>query len=206
MKKKFRFLLLIMLMVVAVSMISNTYSRYVADTTGNVEMALAKWQILVNENDIVTNTSSSINFTPIIDENVNVSNDTLAPSSTGYFDIDVNPSNVDLSFRYSINLNINGSTLPDVMISKYEILDETKVSDPLNIIDIENNLIENTLLYNSTIENYKHEAFTIRVYFEWYENTDNLMDDEADTAAGLDAAVNDTKFTMTASINFEQII
>ena len=45
---------------------SNTYSRYVANTTGNLDMLFANWQILVNENDILDETSSSIQITPVI--------------------------------------------------------------------------------------------------------------------------------------------
>ena len=41
---------------------SNTYSRYVADTTGNLKMSFAQWQILVNNEDIINNSSSSIVF------------------------------------------------------------------------------------------------------------------------------------------------
>ena len=48
---------------------SNTYSRYVADTTGNLKMSFAQWQILVNNDDITNSSSSSINLKPVIDKN-----------------------------------------------------------------------------------------------------------------------------------------
>ena len=68
---------------------SNTYSRYVADTTGNLKMSFAQWQILVNEADITNNSSSSVVLTPIIEQNKYVESNKLAPSSTGYFDISI---------------------------------------------------------------------------------------------------------------------
>ena len=66
---------------------SNTYSRYVAGTTGNLKMSFAQWQILVNNEDIINNSSSSIVLTPVIDENENlkkmVSNHTLDITDSG---------------------------------------------------------------------------------------------------------------------------
>ena len=60
---------------------SNTYSRYVADTTGNFKMSFAQWQILVNDDDITNNTTSSINITPVINENKYVENNKIAPNT-----------------------------------------------------------------------------------------------------------------------------
>ena len=68
---------------------SNTYSRYVADTTGDLKMSFAQWQILVNNEDITNNSSSSIVLNPIIEENSYVKSNKIAPSSTGYFDINI---------------------------------------------------------------------------------------------------------------------
>ena len=101
---------------------SNTYSRYVADTTGNLKMSFAQWQILVNDEDITNNASSSIVLTPIIDTNEYVKNNKIAPSSTGYFDVSIDPSNVDVSFNYSISIPhtgysiINHSSLPRIRL------------------------------------------------------------------------------------------
>ena len=106
MRKKFMILLILVSTSLTLGLMSNTYSRYVADTDSNVILQLAKWQILVNENDITNNTTSSINLTPVIEENENVTNNTIAPSSKGYFDIDIDPTNVDVSFNYSISLNV----------------------------------------------------------------------------------------------------
>ena len=69
MNRKFKIILLILSLSLTLSYMSNTYSRYVADATGNVQALVAKWQILVNENDITNETTSSIEITPEIDEN-----------------------------------------------------------------------------------------------------------------------------------------
>jgi hypothetical protein len=185
---------------------SSTYSRYVADTTGNIDALFAKWQILVSNTDITSNSNSTIAFMPTIEENANVKSNVIAPSSKGYFDIDIDPTNVDVSFKYSINLGIQNENVPDLMITKYAIIPASYIEgDTLEVINLTDNLISNTLSFNKEIESYKFEPFTVRVYFEWYEGVNELMNDEADTAVGNSAASAGTTFTMNANITFEQV-
>jgi len=186
---------------------SNTYSRYVSDTTGNIEMTLARWQMLVNTIDITNTSSTTISFTPIIEENENIANNTFAPSSTGYFDIEINPNNVDVSFKYTINLNVENTNMPDVLMTKYAILPEGYIEeDPLTLVDIVENSITNSVYYDNITENFAFDIITIRIFFEWYEGIDELMDNEDDAEIGLDAATNSTTLEISTNILFEQII
>ncbi len=204
--KKVRFIFVLISFSVCLGLMSSTYSRYVADTTSNIEVLFAKWQILVNNTDITSNSSSTITFVPVIEENANVESDTVAPSSNGYFDIVVDPSNVGVSFKYTINLAVTNENMPDLMITKYSILPSTYIEgDPLEVTSLTDNLITNTLNFDKNITSFKFEPFTIRVYFEWYEGTGESMTDAEDTAVGLSAATDNTKFQMTANITFEQI-
>ena len=57
MSTKFKILAVLVSLSLTLCFMSNTYSRYVANTTGNVEVRFARWQILVNENDIFILTS-----------------------------------------------------------------------------------------------------------------------------------------------------
>ena len=203
MAMKFKILLVISSLALTLSLMSNTYSRYVADVDSNIDLLFAKWQILVNENDITNNTTTSINITPVMEENVNVAENTVAPSSKGYFDIDIDPSNAGVSFDYSINLNIEDENMPDLMISKYAVLDKDyNEGDQITTTTILNNTINGTVDYNATA----HEPFTVRVFFEWYEGVDEKMDDEADTNIGYEAAFNNKTLLVNASISFNQKI
>ena len=200
---KFKILLVISSLALTLSLMSNTYSRYVADVDSNIDLLFAKWQILVNENDITNNTTTSINITPVMEENVNVAENTVAPSSKGYFDIDIDPSNAGVSFDYSINLNVEDENMPDLMISKYAVLDKDyNEGDQITTTTILNNTIDGTVDYNATA----HEPFTIRVFFEWYEGVGEKMDDEADTNIGYEAALNNKSLVVNASISFNQKI
>ena len=202
MGKKFKLLLVIMALSLTLCLMSNTYSRYVAGTTGNVEASFAKWQILVNNNDITSNASSNIVLTPTIEENINVKANTIAPSSTGYFDIQIDPTNVEVSFDYSISLNIENENMPDLMITKYSIIDSSyQEGDEIQLNNLTDNLIAGSLIFDNTVDNYEFQPFTIRVHFEWYEGSDEQMNDEADTAVGTG---DNNTFKIKAGISFNQ--
>jgi hypothetical protein len=186
---------------------SNTYSRYVASATGNIDGLFAKWQILVSETDITNNESSTISLNPIIEENEHVSEGVIAPGSKGHFDIDIDPSNVEVSFSYSIDLAIENEDMPDIRITSYAIVPEGYIEgNPLDIITLQENQITDTLNFDNEIEEFKFDAFTIRVFFEWYEGINELMSDEADSIIGFLAASEGTTLAMSANISFEQII
>ncbi len=207
MSRKFKVLLVIISLSLTLSLMSNTYSRYVADTTSDIELQFANWQILVNENDITNNSVSSINIVPILEENNNIATNSIAPTSKGYFDIEIDPSNVEVSFDYQINFELLNDNMPDLLISKYAILDSNYVEgDSLTTIPITDNQINNLLTYDNSTENFRFEPFKVRIYFEWYEGQDENMNDEADTQIGNEAATNDTKLQIKTTIAFSQII
>lgn len=207
MRKRISFVLLLISCSLCLSFMSSTYSRYVAGTTGNIDILFAKWQILVDDLDIANENNSSITFTPVIEANNNVRANTIAPTSKGYFDIDINPSNVDVSFRYQIDLSIDNEDIPDLMITKYAILDsDYEEGDTIEYTTLTTNTITDELIYNNNINNFSFEPFTVRIYFEWFEGLGEDMDNDDDTEIGVAAAEDDITFDITANIAFEQII
>ena len=195
---------------------SNTYSRYVADTTGNLKMSFAQWQILVNNDDITNSSSSSINLKPVIDKNKYVEDNKIAPSSTGYFDISIDPSNVDVAFNYSIALDVVNENIPDLIITKYAILDKDyNEDDTINYENINNNLIQGSLDFDNVatssdeiatntdeIKEHSFEPFIVRICFEWYEGENEKMDDEDDTLVVNNDEASDLE--INAVVKFEQ--
>ena len=207
MKKRICFMLLLMSCSLCLCFMSSTYSRYVAGTTGNIDILFAKWQILINTQDITDQNTSNISITPTIEPNENVKENTVAPTSKGYFDIDIDPTNVDVSFRYTINLEIDNENIPDLMITKYTILpNDYQEGDTIEYTTLQENTITNEIIYDNQTENFNFDPFTIRIYFEWYEGEDELMDDEADTQIGEASSNDELSFTINANISFEQII
>ena len=201
MRKKLKIIMLLIMVSFTLCIMSSTYTRYVADTNGDIEALFSKWQILVNNNDITSNSNTSFKLIPIIDENENVKANTLAPSSTGYFDIEIDPSLVDVSFDYDITFNILNENIPDLIISKYAILDKNYVEgDVLSYNSLNDNKITGTMLYDNRVENFSFDKFTIRVFFEWYDGNNENMNDEADTQASY----NNESFNINANIHFSQ--
>ena len=207
MKKRICFILLLMSCSLCLCFMSSTYSRYVAGTTVNIDILFAKWQILINTQDITDQNTSNISITPTIEQNENIKENTVAPTSKGYFDIDIDPTNVDVSFRYTIDLEIDNEDIPDLMITKYTILpNDYQEGDTIEYTTLQENTITDEIIYDNETENFNFEPFTIRIYFEWYEGEDELMDDEADTEIGEASSNDELSFTINANISFEQII
>lgn len=207
MGKKICFILFLISCSFCLCYMSNTYSRYVTGTTSNIDMSFAKWQILVNNQDIADQNNSTISFVPTIEANENTRTNTIAPTSKGYFDININPENVDVSFRYQIDLSIDNEDIPDLMITKYAILDEDyEEGDDITYTTLVNNTITDDMLFDNSTPNFAFQSFTVRIYFEWLENEDELMDNDDDTLIGVSAAEDDLTFTITANTTFEQII
>ncbi len=197
---KLKLLIVCFMLIILVSLMSNTFSKYVSSADGDLNVSFAKWQILVNNLDISEAANSEILFVPVIDSNNEVEENSVAPSSSGYFDIAIDPSNVALSFNYNISFSIENDDIPDLMISEYAIL---PVDDsPIEKISLDTNIIEKDMIYDP--EN-PFKPFTIRLFFKWYEGENELMDDLADTEIGTVAAINDTKLKMKANISFKQI-
>ena len=208
MNKRIKIILILLTLSVTLSFMSDTYSRYVVSTPSNIELSFASWQILVNNKDITDGTTSSLEITPVIEASDNVKDNKIAPSSKGYFDILVNPTEVEMSFDYTVNVKVLNENLPDILISKYAILDNNYEEGKTTITkqDIVDNEIKGSLTYDNETENFKFEEFTIRVYFEWYEGENESMNDEQDTEVAIDVNKNDTKLQIEATIKFEQKI
>ncbi len=207
MKKRICFMLLLMSCSLCLCFMSSTYSRYVAGTTGNIDILFAKWQILINNQDITDQNSSNISITPTIEQNENIKENTVAPTSKGYFDINIDPSNADVSFQYTVDLEIDNEEIPDLMITKYAILPaDYEEGDTIEYTTLQTNTITNQLIYDNETENFSFDPFTMRIYFEWYEGEEEQMDDEDDTEIGISAAEDELSFTINANISFEQII
>ena len=202
---KLKLIIASFILIVLVSFVSDTFSKYISSSQGDLTVSFAKWQILVNDYDITEEANSEILFVPVIEYNENVNENAIAPTTEGYFDIKIDPSNIGLSFKYNIDFKIENEDIPDLMISKYAILPESfnEDDDNINYIPLESNELSNELIFNKEA---KFEPFTIRLRFEWFEGEGEQMIDEEDTIIGSVAALENSKFKMKANIKFEQIL
>ncbi len=197
-KTKLKVLFLFVIFAFALSVVSNTYSRYVAAAEENIDLALANWQILLNNEDITSSSSSVGLINPVILENENVANNKLAPSSKGYFDIDIDASSVELSFNYDLTINKN-EILDDLIITKYKLIEEGTDPEEVEFINVVDNEINGTINYSdvSVIK-----PFKIRVFFEWFDGDNESSNDESDT----EIIKNNDSLKIDATIKFTQKI
>ena len=190
MKKRIKILIVFVALAFSLSIISTTYSRYVADANGDVALTFAKWQILINNEDITSGNVESIDITPTIVENDNVASGKLAPSSLGYYDIEIDVSNVETSF--DMHITLDNEDMADLRISGYSINDGEE-------IEIEDGQIDESFDYDEDLE-----TINIRIYFEWYDvdDSNSEMSNEDDTSF-----VNaNEEITITTNLSFEQKI
>ena len=187
-KNKIKFFIALISLVYCISLIQDTYAKYVSSASGNATMSIARWNILVNDTDIKNNSNFTNTITPVFEGNENIANNVIAPTSTGYFDIVLDGANADVSFNYTINLDVDEtSDVSDLVIEKYTI-----GSDPTEYTydgTISNNIILTDV--NKTI--------SYRFYVTWNDSETASMDNVGDTlAAGGEAKI-------AVSINFIQL-
>lgn len=168
--------------------IQETYAKYVTSTQGNINAKIARWNIKVNDTDIKNNTNLSEDIIPTFDSSENIAENVIAPTIKGYFDLNIDASAVDVSFTYKILIE-ESDIISDFKITGYQIGTNPKV-------DLSGtNEINNDILYTET-----ERVQTIRIYFEWYDEDDNNMDNAADTAVTFD----NEQITLKVNLSFTQ--
>lgn len=187
-RKKILLLSALFFLVVCFYFMQETYAKYVTTSEGKINAKIARWNIKVNETDIKNNASLTQDIIPTFEKSKNIAENVIAPTIKGYFDLNIDASAVDVSLTYQILIEEN-DLISDFIITGYQI-------DDGNLINLTNtNEITNDILLDEV-----NRVQTIRIYFEWYDETDNKMDDDADTAVTID---NDN-LTLNVKLSFTQ--
>lgn len=165
-------------------LISQVYAKYITSVTGNASIAISRWNIKVNDLSIKNNDDISAKITPVFPGNDNIAANIIAPTAEGYFDLVFDFSDVDVSFKYDINVTADDtSAVSDLVTTGYSIDGGTRV----NFADF-NTPISDTILLADNIN-----SRTIRVYVMWNDDPDtatmNNIDDTASTLKSDSSAV-----------------
>lgn len=157
-----------------VLVVTDTYSKYLTEASGTTDIAIARWRILVNGQDIRNNADLSQVISPTIYQNNHIASNVIAPRSTGYFDLVIDCRDADVSFEYEIDISPNeDSSVTDLVATGYSIDGGSTVS-----MDRGDTISNQVLLSSHT------QTISIRVYIEWDDTSnDATMDNEDDTAA-----------------------
>ena len=170
--KKVYLLLALASLLLLVSVIQNTYAKYISKATANSNFTIASWNFKVNNQDINANSNFSNVIVPVFENNPNIKDNVIAPTSEGYFDINIDHSNVDVSFTEKINLNFSGTnTVSDLKITGYAINDGS-------IIEFNGNEISTDCLLSDNVKINK-----CRFYVTWIDDDGQTMQNKDDTEA-----------------------
>lgn len=108
-KKGFKLILLILILIVTYLIVQNTYSKYLTQTDNHSNLNISRWNILLNNKEISSNTEFSQNVKVTYEENEHIANNVIVPTSKGHFDLSLESTGTDLPFSYEIKI---GKPLP----------------------------------------------------------------------------------------------
>lgn len=195
--KKISFILSMISLIICLSIIKTTYAKYVTSTSGDATIQVARWKILINNQDIQENNELTSVIKPVFEGNENIASNVIAPTAEGYFDIIIDATNTDVSFNYEISTSDNEETaVTDLVLSSYSINDGEKQA--ITSDDGQLKLTGN-ILYNQENKNIK-----LRIYLKWNDDETNgaTMNNEDDTTA---TEIDTNQAKTTINVKFIQI-
>jgi hypothetical protein len=171
---KLKIILAFISLLMCIMTVQQTYAKYVTSTNAAANMTVARWKILVNDEDIHTGQNLNNVIAPTFAQTDYIAEGVVAPTSTGYFDIVIDSSNTDLSFSYTIATTVaNDSSVSDLKPTGYSVNNGTVT----NFTDT-NYTLTNQVLYSTHVT-----TNTVRIYFTWNDGDGQNMDNATDTNA-----------------------
>ena len=176
--KKFTILIIGLILLTILLGFALIYAKYISSAYGNTKMAIARWDIKVNNLSIKNNTNISNTLKPIFPGNSNIAANIIAPTAEGYFDLNFDFTGADVSFKYEITPSVDSSSsVKDLVATGYSIADNGgEFGNRVNLKNY-NDKISDTILLNSPVK-----KRTIRIYILWNDDeTSQKMSDDEDT-------------------------
>lgn len=166
MKNKGLYVLLISIIIALLSIIiGNTVAKYITNASSNADINIARWQVLVNNQDVTSAASLNNVITPVFPGTNDIASGVIAPTAEGYFDIVIDATNTDVSLSYEITIGPNeDSIVTDLVLSGYAIDNGQRQQ----VVADQNGdfKIQGQIAYNS-----QDKDITVRVYLKWNDDT-----------------------------------
>lgn len=198
--KKFILLLISILICLIIFSIVQIYAKYLTSAKGKTDLTIARWNISVNNKSIKNNSDISSAIEPIFKGNSNIAPGIIAPTVEGYFDLVFDFSDVDVSFKYEINVKADEtSSVTDLVATGYSVIDSEDI--PANwekhTFNTFNEPITDNVLLGSNLT-----KRTIRIYVLWNDDeTTSQMTNDQDT----ESTKQDAPALLDVNISFTQI-
>ena len=189
-KKYLMFITTLMCLFITMCMVNETYAKYVSTATSTTLSSIARWRILVNNDDITLGSTSTTLISPIFPGSSDIRQNVIAPNAEGYFDIVLDGSNTDVSFNYTIDISVNqNSPVTELVATKYRIDGGSDIAFTGGTTAITGTV---GLTDQSRVKN-------IRVFIKW-DDSMNLMTNAEDT----NTTTGNQKGMLDVSINVVQ--
>lgn len=184
--------------------ISGTYAKYTSEKTASDVARVAKWQILVNDNDLYVESENvtfdlfeTVKDTGLVTENevaVVDGESIIAPGTSGSFDLVIeNKSEVDA--EYAITLEED----KDYEIPLQYSVDGKNWTEDISTLSVEEVALD------------MDKDATVTVYWRWVfdaavdKTAPTTQNDANDTKLGVDAVTETLSVEITATINVTQV-
>ena len=173
--KYIMFMITIISIFITLCMINETYAKYVTVATSTTSTSIARWKIIVNNDDVTLGSTSTSLITPIFPGSDDIRSNVLAPNAEGYFDLVIDASNVDVSFKYTITVKPNeNSPVQELVATKYMINGGEEI-----VFDTDKTLSGEFRL------NQVNKTVNIRVFIKWDDSLEIMNNSEdTDTTVG----------------------
>ena len=119
-KKTLKIILFVLILIILFLIIQSTYSKYIEKEDTKTEFKISGWNILVNGINITETNNFSEELVLNFEENENIKNNVLVPTSTGYFTLEIDSTGTDIPFEYDISLG-KSANIEDFKIISYKI-------------------------------------------------------------------------------------
>lgn len=181
-KKKNVFILVILLLLVVTSVVAVTYSRYISSATGTATAKVATWAVNVNETDIVSTKTFSLDGSYVTWSNSNkIADGYIAPGRSGIMKIKLNTAGSKVAVKYTISVDTSA-------IDEYSQIKVAKV----NGVVLTNGTYTNTIALADV-----DKELEIPIEIVW-ENADS--NNESDTTIGSSVP----SFSIPVTVTVEQ--
>ncbi len=166
-KKTLKIILFVLILIILFLIIQSTYSKYIEKEDTKTEFKISGWNILVNGINITETNNFSEELVLNFEENENIKNNVLVPTSTGYFTLEIDSTGTDIPFEYDISLG-KSANIEDFKIISYKI-DNSET--PIEVSSTDES-IKGTINPPEDIHSENKHVLTFCV--KWYDKDSNM--------------------------------
>jgi len=161
--KRILILLSLIALMFTIYKISQIYALFYTQGKGSINQEIAKWVIVINEKNIVSEQIEEFNLGNFNIIGINTSNDKFTPGMSGYFEMEIDPKNTQVSIRYDIIIDNEEAEENNIFL--VEII-ETEANN--TIVRTGENTYTGIIPFTVIDGNYINN---IKLTFKWEEDT-----------------------------------